>query len=208
MKRILKSTSLFLSLIILVALAAGCGSSTKRWAPNPGNPIVVMKTSLGNIVMELYPARAPVGVKNFLEYVENGHYNGTVFHRVIPGFMVQGGGFDQNLNEKPTADPIENEADNGLRNRRGTVSYARTLDINSATSQFFVNLVDNYKLDYKNPTRRGYGYAVFGRVVRGMGVVDAIARVQTGTRKQMQDVPLRTILIENAYVLEKGAEAE
>ncbi|MCK5145228.1 peptidyl-prolyl cis-trans isomerase [bacterium] len=189
-------------MLLLTVLMISCGSSTKQWAPSPENPIVVMKTNFGNIVFELYPDRAPIGVKNFLNYVNKGHYNGTIFHRVMPGFMVQGGGFDQSITEKPTDKSIENEADNGLRNRRGTLSYARTLKINSATSQFFVNLVNNYKLDFKNHTQRGYGYAVFGHVVRGMNVVDAIAKVQTGTRKQMQDVPLRNVVIENAYVLD------
>lgn len=202
LKQIRMSVLAVILITLSVALVAGCSSSTKHWAPREGNPIVVMKTNVGNIVFELYPDRAPLGVENFLTYVKSGHYNGTVFHRVIPGFMVQGGGFDENLNEKPTRDPIENEANNGLRNRRGTLTYARTQEINSATAQFFINLVDNYKLDYKNPTRRGYGYAVFGRVVRGMGVIDAIARVQTGTRKQMQDVPMRSIRIENAYILD------
>lgn len=193
------------AVFLITGLLAGCGSSAKHWAPRQGNPIVVLKTNMGNIVLELYPDRAPVGVENFLTYVKAGQYNGTVFHRVIPGFMIQGGGYDENLNEKPTGDGIENEADNGLRNRRGTLAYARLQDIESATAQFFINLVDNYKLDYKNPTRRGYGYAVFGRVVRGMGVADTIARVQTGTRKQMQDVPMRTVMIEQAYLLENGA---
>lgn len=162
------------------------------------NPRVLLTTSLGEIELELEAEKAPVSVENFLGYVDSGFYDGTVFHRVIPGFMVQGGGFGEGLNQKPTKAPIKNEADNGLHNVRGTVAMARTQNVNSATSQFFINHRDNDFLDHGS---RDFGYAVFGKVVRGMEVVDQIAQVPTGNRAMMQNVPLTPVKIITAKKL-------
>lgn len=163
---------------------------------NGKNPKVLIETSMGNIEVELYPDKAPTSVKNFLSYVRSGFYKNTVFHRVIKGFMLQAGGFDKDLNKKPTQDSIKNEANNGLSNKRGTISYARTNVIHSATSQFFINTVDNNGLDYKNETRDGYGYAVFGTVTKGMKVVDQIEKVKTGPGpNRMQNVPVEPVVI-------------
>ncbi|GIX22043.1 MAG: peptidyl-prolyl cis-trans isomerase B [Gammaproteobacteria bacterium] len=165
-------------------------------------PRVALDTTLGRIVIELYPDRAPETVRNFLGYVDEGFYDGTLFHRVIDGFMIQGGGFDREFNRKPTRPPVRNEADNGLSNARGTVAMARTADPHSATSQFFINTVDNRRLDFRAPTARGWGYCVFGRVVEGMEVVDAIGKVPTGSRDGHADVPLDPVVIERATRLE------
>ena len=155
-----------------------------------GNPQVVLETSKGAITIELYPDKAPKTVENFIAYVKAGHYDGTVFHRVIDGFMVQGGGFDAKLTQKPTRAAIQNEADNGLKNKRGTVAMARTGDPHSATAQFFVNTADNAFLDHTGKNERGWGYTVFGKVVSGMDVVDAIGKSKTGARGPFsQDVP-------------------
>ncbi|MBA4727584.1 MAG: peptidylprolyl isomerase A [Pseudomonas stutzeri] len=162
------------------------------------NPRVLLTTSLGEIELELEAEKAPISVENFLGYVDSGFYDGTVFHRVIPGFMVQGGGFGEGLNQKPTKAPIKNEADNGLHNVRGTVAMARTQNVNSATSQFFINHRDNDFLDHGS---RDFGYAVFGKVVRGMEVVDQIAQVPTGNRAMMQNVPLTPVKIITAKKL-------
>src|SRR5262249_39347673 len=141
---------------------------------------VEVVTNLGTFAIQLDPARAPKSVANFLSYVDNKHYDGTIFHRVISTFMVQGGGFDQRLEKRPTSPPIENEADNGLKNTRGTVAMARTGDPHSATAQFFVNVVDNAFLDHQAKDERGWGYAVFGKVIEGMDVVDKMKAVKTG----------------------------
>jgi len=162
------------------------------------NPRVLLTTSMGEIELELEAEKAPISVENFLGYVERGFYDGTVFHRIIPGFMVQGGGFDEGLNQKPTRQPIKNEADNGLHNVRGTVAMARTQNVNSATSQFFINHRDNAFLDHGS---RDFGYAVFAKVVRGMDVVDQIAQVPTGNRSMMQNVPLKPVTIVTAKKL-------
>ncbi|WP_312246750.1 peptidylprolyl isomerase [Stutzerimonas nitrititolerans] len=162
------------------------------------NPRVLLNTSMGEIELELEAEKAPISVENFLGYVERGFYDGTVFHRIIPGFMIQGGGFDEGLNQKPTRQPIKNEADNGLHNVRGTVAMARTQNINSATSQFFINHRDNDFLDHGS---RDFGYAVFAKVVRGMDVVDQIAQVPTGNRTMMQNVPLQPVKIVSAKKL-------
>lgn len=159
-------------------------------------PHVTLKTNLGSIVLELYPEKAPESVANFLRYVKSGQYNGTVFHRVIEGFMIQGGGFDQDMREKPTAAPIKNEAKNGLRNTVYTVAMARTSDPHSATAQFFINTANNSALDY--PSRDGWGYAVFGKVIDGTAVVDKIKQVKTGNKGMYQDVPLTPVVIESA----------
>jgi len=162
------------------------------------NPRVLLTTSLGEIELELEAEKAPISVENFIAYVDSGFYDGTVFHRVIPGFMIQGGGFGEGLNQKPTKAPIKNEADNGLHNVRGTVAMARTQNVNSATSQFFINHRDNDFLDHGS---RDFGYAVFAKVVRGMEVVDQIAQVPTGNRSMMQNVPLTPVKIISAKKL-------
>ena len=165
-------------------------------APAQSKPdTVVFKTSLGDLTIALFNRTAPVTVKNFLAYVDSGFYNGTIFHRVIPGFVIQGGGYNKNLVRRPTFPPIKNESDNGLKNERGTLSMARTQDPNSATSQFFVSLVDNSGLDFKG---EGTGYAVFGKVIAGMDVVDKIAKVQTETRGGFQDIPKDPVFIISA----------
>lgn len=157
---------------------------------------VVIKTNLGEIEVELNDAKAPISTANFLSYVDDGFYSGTIFHRVIPNFMIQGGGFSKNLVRKITKDEIRNEAMNGLKNKRGTIAMARTSIIDSATSQFFINHKDNDFLDHKSKTQRGFGYAVFGEVTRGMEVVDKIAAVPTGRKKGMSDVPVQPVIIE------------
>lgn len=163
------------------------------------NPKVNLQTNKGLIVIELYPDQAPQSVANFLAYVDAGFYDGTIFHRVIPDFMIQGGGFTADLEKKETRAPIPNEADNGLKNERGTLAMARTNDPNSATAQFFINHKDNAFLDHSGKTPRGWGYAVFGRVTDGMSVVDAIATTPTGAKGMFpKDVPLETIVIEKA----------
>jgi peptidyl-prolyl cis-trans isomerase B (cyclophilin B) len=156
---------------------------------------VEMETSAGTMQIELDDERAPASVQNFLEYVRKGHYDGTVFHRVIKGFMLQGGGFDADMNQKPTAAAIQNEANNGLKNKRYTLAMARTSAPHSATSQFFINTVDNGFLDFTAESAQGWGYAVFGRVVKGTEVVDAIEKVRTGNRAGHADVPLETVTI-------------
>ena len=157
--------------------------------------MVILETSVGVISVELFEDQAPVTVANFLEYVDAGFFDGTIFHRVIPNFMIQGGGFIDDMREKPTRDPIKNEADNGVKNERGTLSMARTSDINSATSQFFINIADNKFLDH---SERDFGYAVFAKVVEGMDVMDQIARVKTGNKGGHQDVPVEPIVIQSA----------
>lgn len=163
--------------------------------------MVRFETSLGAFTIELFDQDAPVTVENFLQYVDDGHFNGTVFHRVIPGFVIQGGGLDAELQSKPTRAPISNEAKNGRKNLRGALSMARTNDINSATSQFFVNLVDNDFLDHRPGS---YGYAVFGQVVEGMDVVDRIAAVKTGRSRGHDDVPLEPVVVTAAQRVAAG----
>lgn len=159
---------------------------------------VEMQTSAGNLRIELDEAKAPLCAANFLAYVNSGHYDGTIFHRVIKGFMLQGGGFDATMKQKPTLPPIQNEANNGLKNKRYTLSMARTNDPHSATSQFFVNVTDNAFLDFKAENASGWGYAVFGQVVDGMDVVDSIEKVRTGRKGMHDDVPLEDVLIAKA----------
>ena len=165
-------------------------------------PRVMFETSLGNIVVELDAKAAPKTVENFLQYVRDKHYDGTIFHRVIPGFMAQGGGFDVAYAQKPTRAPVENEAANGLKNTRGTLAMARTSAPHSASSQFFINTVDNAFLDYKAPTPQGYGYTVFGKVVEGMDVVEKIEKTPTGSGGPFRsDVPREVVLIKQARLL-------
>ena len=159
------------------------------------NPMVVIKTSLGDIKAELFQDKAPLSVANFLQYAKDGHYNGTIFHRVIDNFMIQGGGFTKDMAQKSTRAPVKNEAANGLKNERGTLAMARTSVIDSATSQFFINVKDNDFLNHTAPTPQGFGYCVFGKVVEGMDVVDKIKSVQTGNRGPFQDVPVETVEI-------------
>lgn len=155
-----------------------------------------MKTNFGNILLELYPDKAPKTVKNFLFYVKENHYKDTIFHRVIPGFMIQGGGFNKLLKQKPTKQPIENEADNGLKNEIGTIAMARTSNPHSATAQFFINVGNNTSLNYTTPTPRGYGYTVFGRVIKGMDIVNKISVTPTSASKPFtRDVPKEIIVI-------------
>ncbi|NWN83234.1 MAG: peptidyl-prolyl cis-trans isomerase [Halomonas sp.] len=171
-------------------------------AQTADKPDVVLHTSEGDIGIELYEEQAPQSVENFLAYAESGHYDGTLFHRVIDGFMIQGGGFDADFEQKPTREPIENEADNGLKNRRGTLAMARTGAPHSATSQFFINVADNASLDHvSTQSGRTWGYAVFGRVIDGMEVVDAIKRVPTGNQGPHQNVPRTPVVIEGADVV-------
>lgn len=163
---------------------------------------VKLTTNLGSIVIQLDDAKAPVSAANFVSYVKAGFYNGTIFHRVMKGFMAQGGGFDTSFNQKPTGAPIKNEADNGLKNKRGTLAMARTSDPNSATAQFFINLVDNDFLNHTAPTMQGWGYAVFGEVVEGMEVVDKMAEQPTGNRGMHQNVPKTDIVLEKAEIVQ------
>lgn len=166
-------------------------------------PRVRIETSLGNIVVELYPDKAPKTVANFLQYVRDGFYDGTIFHRVISNFMIQGGGFTKDYKRKQTRPPIMNEADNGLKNLRGTIAMARTFEPHSATAQFFINVVDNPFLDHKDDTPRGWGYAVFGKVVKGMDVVDKIRNVPTGHAGPFpQDAPLTPVVIKKMSIIE------
>ena len=155
---------------------------------------------MGSIALELDDGKAPATVANFERYAKDGHYDGTIFHRVIDGFMIQGGGFTKEMNQKPTREPVRNEAMNGLKNRRGTIAMARTMVVDSATSQFFINLVDNEFLDFRAPTPQGFGYAVFGKVTSGMEVVDAIAKVKTGNVGPHQNVPETPVVIKKVTV--------
>jgi cyclophilin family peptidyl-prolyl cis-trans isomerase len=165
------------------------------------NPMVEIRTSLGTMKVELYPDKAPKTVENFLQYAREGFYDGTVFHRVISGFMIQGGGFTPDMSEKETRAPIENEASNGLKNVRGSLAMARTGDPHSASSQFFINTVDNPFLDFQDESVRGWGYAVFGKVVEGLETLDAIKKVSTGSRDGQDDVPLDPVVIESVRIL-------
>ncbi|MGZ5094003.1 MAG: peptidylprolyl isomerase [Burkholderiales bacterium] len=170
------------------------------------NPQVEVRTNMGAFVLELYPENAPVTVQNFLQYVKEGHYNGTIFHRVIPGFMIQGGGYTRQFEEKPTRAAIKNEAGNGLRNGVGMVSMARTADPHSATAQFFINVAENPTLDFKAPTAEGYGYTPFGKVVKGMDVVERITKVPTAPGKPPHaDVPVKPVIIERMRVIEAAS---
>jgi cyclophilin family peptidyl-prolyl cis-trans isomerase len=156
--------------------------------------MILFETTLGDFKIELYEKEAPISAANFKQYVEKGFFDGTIFHRIVPGFVIQGGGFTEDMSQKKTAAPIKNEADNGLKNSRGTLSMARTNDINSATSQFFVNLKDNDFLDH---SRGNFGYAVFGRVTEGMEVIDKIAAVETGRKRGFDDVPLEAVIMKS-----------
>ncbi len=177
------------SLCLVLALASGA------LVEGAEDPVVVIETSMGDITVRLNPSKAPVSVENFLAYVNDGFYDGTIFHRVIPSFMIQGGGFTADMQKKPVREPIKNEAGNGLKNRRGTIVMARTNEIHSATSQFFINVKDNDSLNYKGPSVRDYGYTVFGEVTEGMDVVDKIKKVKTGKKGSYKDVPVEAVVI-------------
>ena len=184
-----------LSLIFLVSVAMVVSPSES--GAGEENPVVLMETSLGNIKIELDQAKAPITVKNFLSYVDEKFYDGTLFHRVISNFMIQGGGFTAEMQQKRTKPPIKNEAGNGLKNMRGTIVMARTNVVDSATAQFFINVVDNDFLDHQNTTPQGFGYAVFGKVIEGMDVVDKIKAVKTGSKMGFSDVPAETVVIKS-----------
>ena len=187
--------TIVLAPVALLAAVLLAGAARADTSHAKGNPVVVLETTHGNIEITLEAEKAPISTENFLAYVDSGHYDGTVFHRVIPNFMIQGGGYDAGLSQKRTRAPIKNEADNGLKNVRGTVAMARTAEVDSATSQFFINVVDNPFLDHGV---RDFGYAVFGRVTAGMDVVDKIAALPTGVRGGMRDVPLEPVKINKA----------
>lgn len=195
MKKLITLTATF-----LFALTVG-------FAATAAEPKVEITTSLGNIVLELNAEKAPKTVENFLLYVKSGAYNGTIFHRVIDGFMIQGGGYDADMKQKPTRAPIKNEASNGLKNERGTVAMARTGDPHSATAQFFINVADNNSLNHVSP-EQNWGYAVFGKVVEGMDVVDKIKAVKTGGKAYMQNVPLEPVTILSVKLLPESKPAK
>jgi len=191
-----KTLTLILTFAILSsAVMAGNGTETK-------NPMVLIETSLGDIKIELYPEKAPVTVDNFLAYVKEGFFDGLVFHRVIKDFVIQAGGFLPDMKpRRPTRPPIKNEADTELLNQRGTIAMARTMEVNSATSQFYINVADNKNLDHVDKTSTGYGYAVFGKVIDGMDVVDKIQAVSTHQVKMFRDVPREPVVIEKTRLL-------
>jgi cyclophilin family peptidyl-prolyl cis-trans isomerase len=224
LRRLMRSKWMFAALGLMVTMGCGGGSppppaEEPKAAPAPPapseeepaarpapsstgtNPMVEMRTSLGTMKIELHPDKAPKTVENFLQYAREGFYDGTVFHRVISGFMIQGGGFTPDMSEKETRAPIENEASNGLKNVRGSLAMARTGDPHSASSQFFINTVDNPFLNFTAETVQGYGYAVFGQVVEGLETLDAIKKVSTGSRGGYDDVPVDPVVIESVRVL-------
>ncbi len=178
-------------------------SNGEKMAANTTNPKVKIETTLGDIVLELDAQNAPVSTQNFMTYVKAGHYDGTIFHRVIPNFMIQGGGMNPDMSEKETRAPIKNEANNSLKNERGTVAMARTNDPHSATSQFFINVKDNGFLNFTREDMQGWGYAVFGKVVEGMDVVDKIEAVKTGNKGYHQDVPQEPVIMKKVTVIEE-----
>jgi peptidyl-prolyl cis-trans isomerase B (cyclophilin B) len=223
-------TGILASLVCLLALAAPAAQPTPKKAQSPApkaqsaapkaqsakpatpkppaaNPRVLLDTTKGKIVVELFADKAPKTVKNFLDYVKAGQYNGTIFHRVIPGFMAQAGGFTPDMTEKPTRAPVQNEADNRVSNDRGTLAMARTADPNSASAQFFINVANNAPLNFQSKTPQGWGYAVFGKVLEGMEVVDAIVAVPTTTKGPYGDVPVDPIVIRKVTVMKAGAAA-
>ena len=180
--------------LIVQSFASAAGPEEKA---QPTNPVVLMKTSLGRIRIELWPGKAPETVKNFLQYVDEGFYDGTIFHRVIESFMIQGGGFTPDMKQKPTHAPVKNEASAELKNDRGTIAMARTMVVDSATTQFFINVVDNLSLNHRDSSSAGFGYAVFGKVIDGMDVVDKIKGVATSNSGQFQNVPVKPVVIES-----------
>lgn len=196
--RISQKTLTFLLLGVFTLTAEAGGGAT-----NSESPRVKLQTNFGDIIVELYPDKAPITVENFLRYVNEGFYDGTLFHRVIDGFMIQGGGFNADFKMKPTHAPIQNEADNGLKNETGTIAMARTSDPHSASSQFFINVADNDFLNHRSKDPQGWGYTVFGRVVEGMDVVNAISKVETGRHSRHENVPVEPVIIKKATVITK-----
>lgn len=202
----MKALRLFTAPFVLLALSIPALAA--ETPAKSGNPAVRLTTSLGVIDLELDAQKAPVTVANFLGYVDRGHYNGTIFHRVMPGFMIQGGGFAAGMKEKATGTPIRNEADNGLKNLTGHLAMARTGDPHSASAQFFINTVDNGFLDHRNKTPQGWGYAVFGRVTQGLDVVKKIEQVATGNAGMHQNVPVKDVVILKAERLADAKPAD
>ncbi|MHB8982251.1 peptidylprolyl isomerase [Thiobacillus sp.] len=211
--------SRFFTPLFVVALMlgmSGCGAgepgkqnvSTAPATGQPANPRVLIETAKGKITVELFAGNAPRSTANFLDYVRQGFYDGTIFHRVIPGFMIQGGGMTPDMSEKPNGEPIPNEADNGLKNLRGTLAMARTGDPHSATSQFFINVVDNALLNHRGKSVQGWGYAVFGQVVEGMDVVDAIVAVPRGPWGPHDDVPVEPVVMRRVSLLPPATAAQ
>ena len=192
--------ALILGVCLMVGLILGAGQNCRA---ERSHPLVKLETSMGDITLELYPDKAPATVANFLEYVKAGFYDGTIFHRVINGFMIQGGGLDAQLNKKPTRAPIKNEANNGLTNDAYTIAMARTGDPDSATAQFFINVVSNAALNHTAPTPRGWGYTVFGKVIKGREVVDKIKTVPTTTQGMYENVPATPVTIVKATVVQE-----
>jgi len=186
-------------ILATIALALSCAAQAQ-------NPKVEMRTSMGVVTLELQPENAPETVKNFLQYVKDGFYNGTIFHRVIADFMIQGGGFTADMAQKKTRDPVKHEGGNGLTNQVGTIAMARTADPNSGTSQFFINVVDNQMLNFRGPGPQEIGYTVFGRVTNGLDVVNKIRNVQTTSKGSHQNVPVQTITIEKVTLLDPAAK--
>lgn len=189
-------------IMVVAVLALGSQAVAKNETANTKKGTgkmekVVMETSKGTIEIELDGEKAPISTQNFLKYVDGKHYDGTIFHRVIPGFMIQGGGMDEKMNEKKSGEPIKNEAGNGLKNMRGTLAMARTNVVDSATAQFFINTVDNDFLNHRDTSPRGFGYAVFGKVTKGMDVVDQIAGVKTSTKGMHENVPVEPVVIKS-----------
>ena len=216
MSRIAPTSKIALFLVTLMLGVAGCGASepdkqtvsTAPAAGQPANPRVLIETSKGNITVEVFPGNAPLSAANFLNYVKSGFYDGLAFHRVIPGFMIQTGGMTPDMAEKPKGAPIQNEADNGLKNLRGTLAMARTGDPHSASSQFFINVADNAFLNHRGKSFEGWGYAVFGQVIDGMNVVDAIVAVPRGNRGPNGDVPVDPVVMKRVTLLAQAAPAK
>jgi cyclophilin family peptidyl-prolyl cis-trans isomerase len=186
------------------AIQVGCTMAEDGKPQNPNDPIVLMSTSAGDVKIELYKDKAPATVANFLAYVNDKFYDGTVFHRVIPNFMIQGGGFTPDMKQKPTKAAIKNEAGNGLKNQFGTLAMARTSDVNSATAQFFINTKDNDFLDHKDDTMQGFGYCVFGKVIEGSKVVQKIEALDTTSKGPYEDVPVEPVVIKSIRVISPG----
>ncbi len=192
--------SLALSALMVIGTQASAATTTDT--ASQAHPHILMQTSLGDIVLELDRTKAPKSVDNFVKYVQDGFYNGTIFHRVIKDFMIQGGGFTPEMEQKPTRAPITNEANNGLKNVRGSIAMARTNEPHSATAQFFINTVDNSPLDFSEPTEEGWGYTVFGKVIKGIDVVDKIRAAPTGSARPFRsDVPTTTVLIKKVSMV-------
>jgi len=197
---------ILLAALLMMSAQAPAQAPAAPLTPAPGNPVAVISTSLGDITVELFKDKAPVSVENFLGYVSDRFYEGTIFHRVVKNFMIQGGGYTAQMVEKATRDPIQNEATNGLRNLRGTLAMARRSGLRSATSQFYINVADNRDLDHSGFTPRDFGYAVFGRVLSGMDVVDRIASVATHSAADMDDVPVAPVVIKSIKDVSKSSK--